>query len=121
MKSLLIDNIILNQVVNDVLLSNEFYKLDGTLNYKDSILYLKSKPASLYSKHDRTWLKIRYQVYFNANGGNLIPYCFHGYINENDEFVSRECHSIHHKVISMAITNLLNENRIGEIIKEITD
>lgn len=117
-KEVLTDNNMLNNVINDILLSNEFCLIKDTTEFKDSNLYLKNEPSSLYSKHNKVWLKIRYQLYIDQDD-KMIPYAYHGFFNSDYELVSRECHSLHHKVISNEITEILNDNRIGEIIKEI--
>jgi hypothetical protein len=115
MKTLIVNKTLLNQIINDVLLSDDFHELDKTSEFKDSNLYLPSEPASLYYKHNSIWIKIRYQVYFE---NKFIKYAYHGYVKNNNKIESRECHSPHHKVISIAITDILNNNNIGEIVGE---
>lgn len=119
-KSVLVDTNILNNVVNDILLSNDFYLIKNTTDFEDSNLYLNDNPSSLYYKHDRIWLRIRYHLYIDVDQ-KMIPYAFHGYLNDRNELVTRECHSLHHKMISNGIEELLNANKIGQIIKEIAN
>lgn len=118
MNTLLVEDKYLNHVMKALLLRNDFHELDKASEFSESDLYLDKKSVSLYTKHDKIWLKIRYQLYIALND-EFVRFAFHGYLDKNEQIKTRECHSLRHKVTSEGIEKLLNDQNIGIIIKEL--
>lgn len=72
---------------------------------------LSNSPISFYSKNRKQWIKI---TMIHQSG---IRYTYHGFLNEQEQIQSRECHSERHHEVSNRISEALNQNRLGKIIK----
>lgn len=69
---------------------------------------LSDNPISYYSKNGMQWLKISL---IHKSG---IRYAYHGFLSNDRQIQSRDCHSERHLQISNLISETLNENEIGQ-------
>lgn len=72
---------------------------------------LSNNPISFYSKNGMKWIKISL---IHTSG---IRYAYNGFLNEQGQILSRDCHSQRHREISNRVSEVLNQNKSGNIIK----
>lgn len=72
---------------------------------------LLSNPVSFYSKNGLNWVKI--SLIYQSDDVK-IRYAYNGYLNNDGQLKSRDCHSERHREISIRISEALNHNKIGQ-------
>jgi len=72
---------------------------------------LQDSPVTFYSKNGLNWIKVSL-VY--QNDVTEIRYAYHGFLNDQGQFKSRDCFSKRQLEISNQITDSLNRHEIGK-------